>query len=101
MSGQWNIDVKVQKQISSLIETQYVLRIVLQMVCVRLLGYKPWDPGKQRLYRNIVKRLVDVHETERLDCIFFRQRSSVAIRRGNASSLLRTFSPDHDLGLIF
>ena len=55
----------------------------------------PWGPSSRLLYKDIAKRLVDASRDQRAG-LFFGQRISIAIQRGNAASLLGTFPEDSD-----
>lgn len=60
----------------------------------------PWGSGAHRLYRDLAKRLVEVSGDRRAGA-FLGQRISLAIQRGNATSLLGTMPLGSDLGHIF
>ncbi|KAJ0180061.1 hypothetical protein K1T71_004652 [Dendrolimus kikuchii] len=62
----------------------------------------PWGPEAHRLYRDLSKRLIDVSRNQNAG-LYFGQRISVAIQRGNAASVLGTtlclskeMSPSYD-----
>lgn len=60
----------------------------------------PWGPSARRLYRDLSARLIDTSGDQRAG-LYFAQRVSIAIQRGNAASLLGTLPSDGDLGQIF
>jgi hypothetical protein len=60
----------------------------------------PWGPSARRLYKDLSARLVDTTGEQRAG-LYFAQRISIAIQRGNAASLLGTLPADGDLGQIF
>ena len=51
-------------------------------------------------FRDIAKRLADSSRDQRAG-LFLRQRISIAIQRGNASSLLGTYPIDSDADELF
>ena len=61
---------------------------------------EPWGPSAHLVFREISKRLVDASRDQRAG-LFFGQRISIAIQRGNAASLLGTFPVDIDADEFF
>ena len=53
----------------------------------------PFGPSAHLIFCEISKRLVDASRVQRAG-LFFGQRISIAIQRGNAASLLGTFPVD-------
>jgi len=60
----------------------------------------PWGPSAHLVFRDIAKRLVDSSRDQRAG-LFFGQRISIAIQRGNAASLLGTFPIDSEADEFF
>ncbi|XP_061717664.1 uncharacterized protein LOC133525431 [Cydia pomonella] len=60
----------------------------------------PWGPSARRLYKELAKRLIEASGDQRAG-LYFAQRISIAIQRGNAASLLGTLPSGLDLGQIF
>lgn len=60
----------------------------------------PWGPSAHSLYKELAKRLVDISNDQKAG-LYFGQRISLAIQRGNAASLLGTHPLSGDLRQIF
>ncbi|KAJ8709874.1 hypothetical protein PYW08_000071 [Mythimna loreyi] len=60
----------------------------------------PWGPSAHRVVRDISKHLVDSSRDQRAG-LYFCQRISIAIQRGNAASVLGTFPIDIDVDEFF
>ncbi|KAJ8727191.1 hypothetical protein PYW08_015588 [Mythimna loreyi] len=60
----------------------------------------PWGPSAHRVVRDISKQLVDSSRDQRAG-LYFCQRISIAIQRGNAASVLGTFPIDIDVDEFF
>lgn len=60
----------------------------------------PWGPSAHLLFRELTKRLLESSRDQKAG-LYLGQRISLAIQRGNVTSILGTFPMDSDLGQIF